>query len=457
MASTNTLIKNLLNVKYTVVEGAKNYTDGRGVKHLRVKARPDKKHQYRCPFCGKKCPKDGRSSKDVRVWRGLDFGSVLVEIESETQRIKCPKHGSIVADVPWAYPGSHFTKDFDLTVGWLAVYLPRNAVAEYMRIDWKTVGRCISRTLNEIEPERAVRLNNLVYIGIDETSYKKGHKYITVIVNHETNTVVWAAEGHGKSVLEKFYRSLTKEQLESIKVVTGDGAKWITECVNEFTPGCERCIDPFHVVEWAMDALDEVRRGVWRDAYKKAQELKNSTPKRHGRPKADDLQAQAAKEARNKADQLKKSVYALGKAPEHLTENQQLRLEMIQTESPLLYRAYCIKERLRLILKMTSVEEADAELKRWFWWASHSRIPVMQELGSKVKRHKDHILKTIQLGLSNARIEATNNKIKLIIRKAYGFRNIQNMLDMVYLVCSNLPISLPGRHPKPLSPCGCRP
>ena len=240
MASTNTLIKNLLNVKNTVVESAKNYTDGRGVKHLRVKARPDKKHQYRCPFCGKKCPKDGRSSKDVRVWRGLDFGSVLVEIESETQRIKCPKHGSIVADVPWAYPGSHFTKDFDLTVGWLAVYLPRNAVAEYMRIDWKTVGRCISRTLNEIEPERAVRLNNLVYIGIDETSYKKGHKYITVIVNHETNTVVWAAEGHGKSVLEKFYRSLTKEQLESIKVVTGDGAKWITECVNEFTPGCER-------------------------------------------------------------------------------------------------------------------------------------------------------------------------------------------------------------------------
>lgn len=94
-----------------------------------------------------------------------------------------------------------------------------------MRIDWKTVGRCVSRTLNEIEPERAVRLNNLVCIGIDETSYKKGHKYITVIVNHETNTVVWAAEGHGKSVLEKFYRSLTKEQLESIKVVTGDGAK----------------------------------------------------------------------------------------------------------------------------------------------------------------------------------------------------------------------------------------
>lgn len=456
MASTNTLIKKLLNVKHIVIESAGTYIDEQDVMHLQIKARPDKKHQCRCPYCGKKCPKDGHSSKDLRVWRGLDFGTVLVDVESETQRIKCPEHGSIVADVPWAYPGSRFTKDFDLTVGWLAVYLPRAAVAEYMRIDWKTVGRCVSRTLNEIEPERAVRLNNLVYIEIDETSYKKGHKYITVIVNHETNTVVWASEGHGKSVLEKFYRSLTKEQLESIRCVTGDGARWITDCVNEFTPDCDRCIDPFHVVEWAMEALDEVRREVWREAYKQAQELEESIPKQRGRPKADDLPAQEAREAKKKADQIKKSAFALGKAPEHLTEYQKLRLDIIQIESPRLYRAYRIKEQLRLILKMSSVEEAEAELKRWFWWTSHCRIPEMRELGAKVKRHKDHILRTIQLGLSNARIEATNNKIKLIIRKAYGFRNIQNLLDMVYLVCSNLPISLPGRHPKPQNPCSCR-
>ena len=85
-----------------------------------------------------------------------------------------------------------------------------------------------------------VALDGLVNIGIDETSYKKGHKYITVIVNHDTNTVVWASEGHGKSVLEKFYKQLTPEQLSSIRVVTGDGAKWITECVNEYTPDCAR-------------------------------------------------------------------------------------------------------------------------------------------------------------------------------------------------------------------------
>lgn len=445
MASANTLCKKLLNVKNVVVESHDFYTDIAGAQHLRIQARPDKRHQCRCPYCGKKCPKDGLSVKQRRLWRSLDFGSILVEIESDTQRINCPEHGRIVADVPWAYPGSRFTKDFDLTVGWLAVYLPRSAVSEYMRIDWKTVGRCVSRTLHEIEPERNMRLNGLVHIGIDETSYKKGHKYITVVLNHDTNAVVWAAPGHGKKVLEQFYRSLTPEQLASIKVVTGDGARWITDCVNEFTPDCERCVDPFHVVEWAMDALDEVRREVWREAYSKAQQLRKGSPVKRGRPKDNNAEAEAVRQSKAKAKQIKGSTYVLGKAPENLTENQKLQLEIIQQEDPRLYRAYLIKERLRLILKIKSAEEAAVELKRWLWWASHSRIPAMHDLYAKVKRHKEHILNAIQMGLSNARIEAANNKIKLIIRKAYGFRNMDHLLDMVYLVCSDLTIPLPNR------------
>ena len=108
-----------------------------------------------------------------------------------------------------------------------------------------------------------------------------------------------------------------------------------------------------------------------------------------------------------------------------------------------------MKESLRLLLKTTNVAQAKQELDHWLWWASHSRIPAFHDLYKKIKRHKEHILNTIRLGLSNARIEATNNKIKLIIRKAYGFRNIQNMLDMVYLVCSDIRIPLPNRKPEP--------
>lgn len=261
--------------------------------------------------------------------------------------------------------------------------------------------------------------------------------------------MVWAAQGHGKTVLESFYRQLSKEQLASIKVVTGDGAKWITDCVNEFTPDCERCVDPFHVVQWAMEALDEVRREVWNDAYAEVKRLKKEHPRNPGRPKEGNPVTAKIREAASKAEQIKNSAYALGKAPEHLTEKQELRVQMIAENNGRLYRAYRMKEMLRLLLKIKDVDEAETTLKRWLWWASHSRIPAFKELYQKVKRHKEHILNAIRLGMSNARIEATNNKIKLIVRKAYGFRNIQNMLDMVYLVCSDLRVPLPNRKAKP--------
>lgn len=118
---------------------------------------------------------------------------------------------------------------------------------------------------------------------------------------------------------------------------------------------------------------------------------------------------------------------------------------MIQLSNNRLYRAYKLKEMLRLLLKMTDVEAAESELTRWVNWARHCRIPEFVELQRKIMRHKDHILNTIQLQVSNARVESTNNKIKLIIRRSFGFRNIQNMLDMVLLVCSNLNIPLPNR------------
>lgn len=391
------------------------------MKHIRIKARPNKWHENDCPFCHKSCPAYDKHSSRPTTRRSLDWGGFLVEVEYQTHRIICPEHGVYVAEVPWAYPDSRFTKDFDLTVAWFASYLPRSTTSYFMRVDWETVGRCVNRALHDLEPERSRRLDGLVNIGIDETSYKKGHKYITVIVNHDTNTVVWASESHGKSVLEKFYKQLTPEQLSSIRVVTGDGTKWITECVNEYTPDCARCVDSFHVVEWAMTALDEVRKDIWHDAYSEYKQVKKDNPRGKGRPKKDDPELAIVKAAKAKADEIKGSAYALGKAPEHLTEKQQFRVSLIASQNPRLYRAYLLKEQLRLLLKLTNAEEAKSELKRWLWKASHSRIPAFKELYQKIRCHKTHILNTIRYGMSNARIEATNNKIKLIIRKAYGF------------------------------------
>ena len=114
---------------------------------------------------------------------------------------------------PLTYPGIpelDFTRDFDYTVTWMGKYLSRSAISKYMRIDWRTVGRCIARVHEALEPDVNVRLDGIEKIGIDETSYRKGHNYITVVVNHETNTVIWAAKDHGKAVFQKFVNFLLR-------------------------------------------------------------------------------------------------------------------------------------------------------------------------------------------------------------------------------------------------------
>ena len=410
MISATTLCKELLNVNGLVVDDADFFTNKYGELCVLIKVHLRKGLQWRCPVCGKRYTRIYDAPYENKRWRALDFGGILVYIEAYLPRICCKEHGVKTADVPWAFPNSSFTKDFDYTVTWMGKYLSRSAISKYMRIDWRTVGRCIARVHEDLEPDVNVRLDGAVKIGIDETSYRKGHSYITVVVNHETNTVIWAAKDHGKSVLQ---------------------------------PNAERCVDPFHVVEWATEALDKVRVAAWRRAQEAAKAVAVSRGK--GRPRKDDTEAQIAAAAKKKADQIKKSMYSLGKAPEHLTSNQAVRLEMIAKSDNQLYRAYLLKEKLRLIFQIDDVDEAEQELIAWVKWARHCRIPEFVELQRKIMRQKDHILNTIRLDVSNARIEATNNKIKLLIRQAYGFRDVDNMIHMVMLYCSDLKIPLPNR------------
>jgi transposase len=447
MVSASTLLKFILGVKDIVIDRWECTNTKTGTAVLHIWLHPMAKAKNRCPVCGRKCPVyDG--SETMRSWRALDLNGTLVYLHAPSVRVCCPEHGVHVADVPWAFPGSRFTRSFDLSATRMAEELSKTATAEFMRIDWETVGRCISRAREYLEPDPRRRLDGLRAIGVDETSYRKGHKYITVVVNHDTNEVIWAHERHGKEVFEMFLKELTEEQRASIEIVTGDGARWIDECIKQYLPRCKRCVDGFHVVEWANEALDKVRRKSWRDAVEESRRVTKLAHEIHAScddeaviQKADKV----AKFASDEAKSIKGSLYTLGKAPEHLTEKQKARLAEIALSDKKLYRAYILKEKLRLIIHMKDVEEARHALKRFFWSATHSRIKEFSELAYKIRRHEENILNTLAMRMSNARIEATNNKIKLIIRRSYGFRNIQNMIDMVLLICSNLRVPLPNR------------
>lgn len=130
--------------------------------------------------------------------------------------------------------------------------------------------------------------------------------------------------------------------------------------------------------------------------------------------------------------------------PEHLNENYSAKLDMILLNNRRLATAYRLKEELRLIFKLPP-DEVSAAIDKWRRRAWSCRIPQFVELQRKIKRHKKGIIAAVTLGLSNARIEATNKKIKLSIRMAYGFRNLDKLKAMIMLRCGGIAVSLPDR------------
>jgi len=441
----NRLLKMLLNIKGATVDNFDFGTNAYNEASLTVHVHLTKGHQRRCPICGKKCPVYDQSGEES-FWRSMDFGPVAVRIGAVVPRVSCPDHGVLTAGVPWAKHLSRFTLDVAYSAAWMVKGgLNKSRVSEYLRIDWDTVGRLVDLVWKDLEPDVKKRFDGLVRIGIDETSYKKGHSYITTVVNHDTNTVVWAHKGHGKEILELFFEELSEEQRASILVVTGDGARWITDCITKYCPKADRCVDPFHVVEWATDALDEVRLDAWRRARIALAELmkQQKSAKKSGEDTTETKSQ--IKEAKKEIEELKRSKYPLGKNPENLTEKQKERLIMIQSKDPKLKRAHDLKEELRLIFQLKDYDTAKDCLGSWIKSAQRCRIPAFVELQRKIRRHEKHILNTLQFGLSNARIEAMNNKIKLLIRIAYGFHNIDTMISLIMLFCSSIEIPWPGR------------
>lgn len=228
---------------------------------LTIEARVPKREQCRCGICNRKA-KYYDKGRGQRQWRCNDVGTTKTYIQAESPRVKCEEHGVVTAAVPWARHKSRFCKTFEDTTAWLTVHASKNAVSEYMRVKWHSIGAICDRVYRELEAQQPCRFDGLIRIGIDETSYKKGHKYMTIVTNHDTGKVIWCSIGYGKETLSGFFKLLTESQRASIQCVSADGARWIADCVKEYCPNAERCIDPFHVVSWATEVLDGERRKV---------------------------------------------------------------------------------------------------------------------------------------------------------------------------------------------------
>ena len=284
-----------------------------------------------------------------------------------------------------------------------------------MRIAWRTVGAICSRVAAEAGRDVDL-LAGLRRIGIDEISHRIGQRYLTVVVDHDTGRLVWAAAGRDRQTVERFLDALGQERCKQIELVSCDMASWIAGPIAERLPNAVRCVDPFHVIQLATDALDDVRREVWNEARRAGQ---------------DQL-----------ARRLKGARYALWKNPENLTGRQRSKLAMIQQTNRRLYRAYLLKEQLRQIYRLEP-GPAIALLDDWIAWARRCRLPSFAKLAKTICAQHAGIIAAIKHGLSNARVEAINTHIRLITRRAFGFHSADALIALAMLTLAGLCPPLP--------------
>ena len=550
MASRISVMVKALNIKgmhVDRVEWVQDITSHDGeccqFERIDLHARPYKRIRCQCPVCREKCAVYDHKSRHEVSWRANSLNGVPVFIWYQPARIECPEHGVLTEYMPWTDGNSRFTSDFNNEAAFLALTCPKTVVSQYLGINWRTVGNCIKAAHNRLEPDVTDRLHGLKRICVDETSYHKGHKYITVVYDIDRNRVAWLHEGYGKSVFEIFCNALSEEEQNAIEVVAGDGARWIDECTKKYFRKARRCIDFFHVVGWVNEAMDKVRNSTrakavrdveqmkkeFREAEKtektakteKNEELKKaykelaSLPAR-GRPgkrkkelmeyihqlekeddeaaariSEDEYKAAAEELARmpkrgrrskrkselltiialyegNHEDKSKKALsaahrkvindleakveavkgtkYALGMNPENLNASLQDKLKLIEETHPDLFRAYQLKEKLRIILHMKDVKTAEMELEQWLKEADTCGIGQFEELVNKIRRHKENILNSVELQTNSSKSEATNTTVKALIATARGFRNLNNMFALIYLRCSDIVVPLHNRY-----------
>nr|WP_170306743.1 ISL3 family transposase [Mycolicibacter kumamotonensis] len=376
---------------------------------IEVSLRP-KARLLRCP-CGKRF----RSIYDRRRrrWRHLDLARARLWLVYDIRRIDCPDCGVTTEELPWARPGARHTRDFEDMVLWLAQRTDRTSVATLMRCAWETVTTIINRGVAELLDQR--RLQTLYRIGVDEICYRHPHRYLTIIGDHDTGTVVDIQPGRSEQSLANFYVSQTDSALSQIEAVSMDVSRAYTSATTAAVPHAVICYDGFHIMQWVNRALDRVF-------------------------------AESIRLPGHATADWKAARWALRTGENKLTDDKRALVNQIARTNRRIGRAWTLKEQARDLYRYDHEPGvARRLLKAWITAAKRSRIPAFIALGKRFEVYFEPILAAIELGISNALIEGINSKIRLINARGYGHHSAQTLASMIYLCLGGLQITLPTR------------
>jgi len=344
----------------------------------------------RCPECGEEAP--GYDSRERR-WRHLDTCQYRTILVAEVPRCRCPDHDVRQVKVPWAEPGSRFTALFEsLVIDWLRE-ASMAAVSRRLGVSWDQIDgimhRAVDRGLErreEISPK---------HIGIDETSFKKRHRYVTVVQDQETGNVLHVAEGRSSEGLDDFYESLDEKGVSEIESVSMDMHQPYVQSTLNHVLGAEEkiCFDKFHVAQHLGNAVDKVRREEHKELLGEGD------------------------------DTLKGTKYLWLRNPEKMKEEDWTFLKVLREYALRTARAWALKEMAMTLWDYVKRGWAMKAWKAWLSWAQRCRLDPMCKVAKTVKRHLWGIINAIVLKRNNARCESLNTKIQKLKKWACGYRN----------------------------------
>jgi len=359
---------------------------------------------FPCPHCGKACKAYDTEQKS---WRHLDFWDWKTYMHARVPRTRCKDCAKItLVPVKWSRLKSHFTLQFDAWAMRLMAEMPVNAAARELREHdtrmWRIFHHYVDEAMAQLDVTKVKR------IAVDETSARRGHRYITLFVDGDTKIVLFATEGKGKDTLEKFKQHLIAKgaTAEQIQEVCSDMSPSFIRGVEEQFPQAEITFDKFHIMQIVNEAVDEVR-----------------------------------KEEQKEAPELKRTKYLWLKNEDKLKAEQQEQLKSLKDSNLKTGRAYRLKLALQDLWTVPHIF-ADVYLRKWLDWARRSQLEPMVNLAMTIKRHEEGILRWFHSHMTNGLIEGINGLVQAAKRKARGYRNVDNLIAMVYMTANKL--RLPG-------------
>jgi len=363
--------------------------------------------EFACPVCGQ----GGRKAYDTehKRWRHLNFFEHRCDLAVRTPRVQCDKCGVHLVDVAWSRPGSGFTLLFEAFVMMLARQMPVAAAAQIVGEHDTRLWRLVQHHVDEVRA--AETWEEVKAVGIDETSRKSGHNYISVVVDMDRSRVLYATEGKDATVVEAFRQELEahKGKAEQVAEACCDMSPAFIKGLGSQFENASLTFDKFHVMKLLSAAVDEVRR----QEQKQRPELKGSRYVWLFNPQ--NLKAEYAK---------------------LLAE---LSLPKLNLKTA---RAYQIRLNFKQFYNQDPVF-AEEFLQRWYFWATHSRLEPMIKAARTIKQHWAGVLRWFESGITNGILEGINSLIQAAKAKARGYRSTRYLITMVYLIAGKLEFNLP--------------